>query len=71
LGKDEHPVRVRSFGGLYQDRDSQQETPNVQTSEFQYADGTMLEFATRGTPTNGEEVLDDRERRSGRGTRPR
>jgi hypothetical protein len=34
--------------------DSQQETPNEQTSIFEYADGTILEFATRGLPTNAE-----------------
>ena len=33
-------------------RQSSQETPDVHTSLFEYADGTVLEFATRGrTPT--------------------
>ncbi len=54
LNKSEYPVRVRSFGGLYLYGDSQQETPNEQTSILEYADGTILEFATRGLPTNRE-----------------
>jgi predicted dehydrogenase len=54
LGKDEYPVKVRSFGGLYVYADSQQETPNEQTSIFEYADGTIFEFVTRGLPTNNE-----------------
>jgi predicted dehydrogenase len=54
LKRDDHPVKVRSFGGLYLYTDSQQETPNEQTSLFEYADGTILEFGTRGLPTNAE-----------------
>jgi len=53
LGKNEHPVKVRSFGGYFA-YDSSQETPNTQTSIFEYADGTILEFATRGLYTNLE-----------------
>ena len=41
-------------GGLYASRETSQETPDVQTSCFEYADGRVLEFATRGTPTNDE-----------------
>ena len=55
LGKDEHPVKVRSFGGYFV-YDSSQETPNTQTSIFEYADGTILEFGTRGLITNPEGV---------------
>jgi predicted dehydrogenase len=54
LNKDEPPVKVRSFGNLYLYGDSQQETPNIQTSIFEYADGTIFEFATRGLDTNPE-----------------
>jgi predicted dehydrogenase len=57
LNKDEAPVRVRSFGGLYAYSDCDQETPNTQTSTFEYADGTVFEFATRGLASNGEGAL--------------
>ena len=53
LGKMEHPVKVSSFGGYF-GPESAQETPNVQTSLFEYADGKVLEFATRGEATNDE-----------------
>ncbi|MCB9502028.1 MAG: Gfo/Idh/MocA family oxidoreductase [Deferribacteres bacterium] len=56
LGKEEHPVKVSSFGGYFA-YDSSQETPNTQTSLFEYADGTILEFGTRGLYTNPEGVL--------------
>jgi predicted dehydrogenase len=57
LGKDETPARTRSMGGLYVHNESQQETPNVQTAVFEYGDGTILEFATRGLATNAEGEL--------------
>ena len=53
LNKQEHPVRISSMGGYF-GPESSQETPNVQTSLFEYADGTVLEFATRGDHTNDE-----------------
>jgi predicted dehydrogenase len=53
LGKSEHPVRVVSSGGYF-GPPSSQETPDVHTSSFEYADGTLLEFATRGEDTNDE-----------------
>ncbi|RPI27576.1 MAG: gfo/Idh/MocA family oxidoreductase [Acidobacteria bacterium] len=53
LGKDEYPVRIRSFGGCFA-HNSAQNTPNTQTSIYEYADGTILEFATRGLYTNAE-----------------
>ena len=37
------------FGG-----ESSQETPDMQTAMFEYADGAILEFGTRGEPTNDE-----------------
>ena len=54
LGREDYPVRVRSTGGLFLYKDSQQDTPNEQTSLFEYADGTVLEFGTRGLPSNKE-----------------
>lgn len=56
LNKDEYPVKVRSHGGYYKYKSSQ-ETPNTQTSLFEYADGKLLEFGTRGLFTNPEGIL--------------
>jgi len=56
LGKDELPVRVNSVGGYFAYK-SAQETPNTQTSFFEYADGKILEFGTRGLFTNPEGIL--------------
>jgi predicted dehydrogenase len=53
LNKQEHPVRVRSVGGYFGEPSSQ-ETPDTQTTMYEYADGTVLEFATRGEFTNDE-----------------
>jgi predicted dehydrogenase len=53
LQKREHPVKIRSTGGYF-GAESSQETPDTQTSLFEYADGTVLEFATRGQFTNDE-----------------
>ncbi len=55
LNKNEHPVKVRSMGGYFV-YDSSQETPNTQISIFEYADGTILEFGTRGLMTNPEGI---------------
>jgi predicted dehydrogenase len=57
LNKEEYPVKVRSFGGLYIYTDSDQNTPNTQTSIYEYADGTIFEFATRGLITNTEGMV--------------
>jgi hypothetical protein len=46
-------VRVVSSGGYFGPPASQ-ETPDIHTSSFEYADGTLLEFATRGEDTNDE-----------------
>ena len=54
LNKEEYPVKVHSSGRLFLYEDSQQETPNEQTIVFEYADGTIFEFGTRGLPTNAE-----------------
>jgi predicted dehydrogenase len=53
LKKQEHPAKIRSVGGYF-GAESSQETPDTQTSLFEYADGTILEFATRGEFTNEE-----------------
>jgi len=49
-----NPVRVSSTGGLFASSATSLETPDVQTCLFEYKDGRLLEFATRGTPTNDE-----------------
>lgn len=53
MNKNEHPVRISSMGGYY-GPESSQETPDTQTTLFEYADGTVMEFATRGEYTNDE-----------------
>ncbi len=53
LNKEDAPVKVVSKGGYFV-FDSTQETPNTQVSTFEYADGKILEFETRGLLTNGE-----------------
>ena len=45
--KQEHPVKISSTGGYF-GPESSQETPDTQTALFEYPDGTILEFATRG-----------------------
>lgn len=54
LRKEEGPVKVISTGGVYLIKDSQQDTPNDQSTVLEYADGTVFEFATRGLFTNPE-----------------
>lgn len=53
LNRDDYPVRITSTGGNFV-YDSQQETPNTQTTIYEYGDGTIFEFGTRGLPTNPE-----------------
>jgi len=53
LGKNEHPVKVSSMGGYF-GGESSQETPDMQTAMFEYADGAIMEFGTRGEHTNDE-----------------
>jgi predicted dehydrogenase len=62
LNKNEHPVSVFSVGGVFgiNPAECAQETPNTQTSLFQYQDGKILEFETRGRFTNDESGLDIR-----------
>ena len=56
LNKKVHPVKVQSMGGIYgiSPQECSQETPNTQTSVFEYEDGKILEFETRGRYTNAE-----------------
>jgi predicted dehydrogenase len=53
LQKQEHPVKIRSAGGYF-GAEASQETPDTLTTLFDYADGAILEFATRGGFTNEE-----------------
>lgn len=53
LGQDGYPVKVKSSGGNFI-FDSAQDTPNTQTTIFEFEDGTIFEFGTRGLPTNPE-----------------
>ncbi|HOX75632.1 MAG TPA: Gfo/Idh/MocA family oxidoreductase [Bacteroidales bacterium] len=59
LNKNEHPVKIHSMGGVFgiDPKECEQETPNTQASIFRYADGTILEFETRGRFTNAESSL--------------
>jgi len=59
LNKNEHPVSVFSSGGIYgiDPKKCAQQTPNTQTSVFQYSDGKQLEFETRGRYSNHESSL--------------
>jgi predicted dehydrogenase len=54
LGKQEHPVKVTSMGGYFGEKPTAQETPDMQTALFEYADGMVLEFGTRGEHTPDE-----------------
>lgn len=53
LNKEEYPIKISSKGGMFI-YDCSQETPNTQTSLFEYGDGTILEFGTRGLMTDPE-----------------
>jgi predicted dehydrogenase len=57
LNKNEHPVKIRSVGGYF-GAESSQETPDLQTTLYEYADGKVLEFGTRGGYTNPEEEIE-------------
>ena len=56
INKNEHPVKVRSFGGYYKftEQECTQETANTQHTVYEYADGKILQFEVRGLYTNGE-----------------
>ena len=57
MNKNEHPVSVNAVGGYYKWTDCDQETANTQSALFEYADGKILDFETRGLYTNGEADL--------------
>ncbi len=59
LNRNEHPLKIYSTGGIYgiDPKECAQETPNTQASVFKYADGSILEFETRGRYTNPESSL--------------
>ena len=56
LNKKDYPVKIKSSGDYYAFEDSAQNTPNTQTTLFEYEDGTLFEFGTRGlfTPADGD-----------------
>lgn len=56
LNKKVHPAKIQSMGGIFgiSPQECSQETPNTQTSVFEYEDGKILEFETRGRFTNAE-----------------
>ncbi len=56
LNKNEHPVRVYSTGGYF-GPESDQQTPNVQSAVFKYADGKVFQFDVRGLFTNDEAAM--------------
>ncbi len=56
LNKNEHPVRIYSSGGYF-GPPSNQQTPNIQSAVFEYADGKILQFDVRGLYTNDEAAM--------------
>ncbi len=54
MNKNQHPRKIRAFGGYYAFEDSAQETPNTEVATFEYDDGTIMEFEVRGLYTNRE-----------------
>ncbi len=53
LKKLTHPVKIHGTG-KFMIWDSDQETPNIQHLEFEYEDGSMMQFDVRGLATNPE-----------------
>jgi predicted dehydrogenase len=51
LGKNEHPVAITCYGGLFVDENTEQETPNLQNATFQYADGTLVDLEVTTLPS--------------------
>jgi predicted dehydrogenase len=49
----EHPIRIQSMGS-FDVYDSDQETPNNQTTMLEYADGVRIQLEVRGVYTNAE-----------------
>ena len=53
LNKLTHPVRIQGTSNFFI-WDSDQETPNIQHLEFEYEDGSIIQFDVRGLATNAE-----------------
>ena len=53
LNKNDYPKKIKSIGGYFA-FSSQQETPNTQIALFEYDDGRIIQFDTRGVYTNAE-----------------
>ena len=56
MNKNVFPKKVKSIGGYFA-FESQQETPNTQISLFEYGDGKIIQFETRGAYTNKEDGI--------------
>lgn len=56
LNKSEYPKKIKCIGGYYA-FECDQETPNTQFATFEWADGTILQFETRGLYTNTEDGI--------------
>jgi predicted dehydrogenase len=56
LNKNEHPVKISSMGGYF-GPESDQQTPNMQSAVFEYADGKIMQFDVRGIYTNDEAAM--------------
>jgi len=54
INKNEHPVKISSSGGYFAFPNCDQQTANIQTVVFEYADGKIIQFEVRGRHTNDE-----------------
>ena len=53
LKKMTHPVKIQAIGNFFI-WDSDQQTPNIVHANYEYDDGTILQFEVRGLGTNAE-----------------
>jgi len=56
MNKNVLPDKIKSIGGYFA-FDSDQETPNTQIALFEYNDGKIIQFETRGLYTNREDGI--------------
>jgi hypothetical protein len=58
MGQKQHPVKVHSAGGMFV-WDSDQESPNVQSASWQYADGSLMamEITNVYSPGQGPDTI--------------
>jgi len=56
LNKSVHPKKIKCIGGYFA-FECDQETPNTQFATFEYDDGKILQFETRGLYTNQEDGI--------------